>query len=77
MNFQDELNLEYKRLVTRRHFFKDCGIGIGAMALASLLDRDALAAAQGTNPLAPKQPHFPAKAKRVVINAQMDVLSEK
>ncbi len=66
MNHQDEIKLEGRKLVTRRHFFKDCGIGIGAMALASLLDRDALAAAQGTNPLAPKQPHFPAKAKRVI-----------
>ncbi|HMZ17848.1 MAG TPA: DUF1501 domain-containing protein, partial [Blastocatellia bacterium] len=66
MNYRNEIKIEGRKLVTRRHFFKDCGIGIGAMALASLLDRDLLAAPQGTNPLAPKAPHFPAKAKRVI-----------
>ena len=25
---------------TRRHFFRDCGVGLGSMALASLLERD-------------------------------------
>lgn len=43
---------------TRRHFFHDCGVGVGAMALASLLNRDATAAARPT--------HFPAKAKAVI-----------
>lgn len=68
MNFQDELNLEYKRLVTRRHFFKDCGIGLGSVALASLLDQTAFSqsGSPSKNPLAPKQPHFKAKAKRVI-----------
>ena len=54
---------------TRRHFFSDCGLGVGKMALAGLLARDALAA-EGpravTGPLAPKPPHFPAKAKAVI-----------
>ncbi len=49
---------------TRRHFFRDCGVGLGAMALGSLLNRDAAAAS--ANPLAPKPPHFPAKAKSVI-----------
>jgi uncharacterized protein (DUF1501 family) len=73
MNYQDEIRLEYKKLVTRRHFFKECGIGLGSIALASLLDSDSLAAPQQrstkpqvANPLAPKQPHFQAKAKRVI-----------
>jgi hypothetical protein len=48
-------------LRTRRHFFRECGIGIGAVALTSLLEREARA-----NPLAPKPPHFPAKAKAVI-----------
>ena len=30
---------------TRRHFFRDCGVGVGSMALASLLGRDAPGAA--------------------------------
>jgi hypothetical protein len=54
---------------TRRHFFSECGLGVGKMALAGLLARDAIAA-EGpravTGPLAPKPPHFPAKAKAVI-----------
>ena len=68
MNFQDEIKLEYKRLVTRRHFFKDCGVGLGSIALASLLKQSGFAESppQSKNPLAPKAPHFAAKAKRVI-----------
>ena len=43
---------------TRRHFFSRCGIGVGSMALSSLMARDAS--------LAPKKTHFPAKAKNVI-----------
>src|SRR4051794_37681085 len=50
---------------TRRHFFRDCGVGVGAMALGSLLSRDA-GAKERTDPLAPRKPHFPAKAKAVI-----------
>ena len=54
---------------TRRHFFSDCGLGVGKMALAGLLAREC-AAAEGpravTGPLAPKPPHFPATAKAVI-----------
>lgn len=68
MNVQEELDLEFKRLVTRRHFFKDCGIGLGSMALASLLNEKGFAqnSPQSKNPLAAKAPHFAAKAKRVI-----------
>lgn len=51
---------------TRRHFFRDCGVGVGAMALGSLLSRDARAAKERNDPLAPKKPHFDAKAKAVI-----------
>ena len=50
---------------TRRHFFKGCGVGLGAMAMASL-DNDKPVTAEVVNPLAPRQPHFAAKAKRVI-----------
>lgn len=50
--------------LTRRHFFRECGVGVGKIALASLLCRGALADA--SNPLAPRGPHYPAKAKRVI-----------
>ncbi len=53
--------------MTRRWFFKECGVGLGTMALAHLLNADrAIAAESGTNPLAPRGPQFTAKAKRVV-----------
>jgi hypothetical protein len=50
---------------TRRHFFERCGIGVGSIALHQLLAQSSDAAASG-NPLAPKAPHFPARAKRVI-----------
>jgi hypothetical protein len=54
-------------LRTRRHFFKDCAVGLGSMALASLFNGGRLSAApQFHNPLAPRQPHFAAKAKAVI-----------
>lgn len=56
--------------ITRRHFLKDCGIGLGKIALAGLLTdsfrRNAIAAPSAPNPLAPRAPHFPGKAKRVI-----------
>src|SRR5688500_5748196 len=56
--------------VTRRHFFQDCGVGLGKMALASLLagatGQKVWAAPQAVNPLAPKPPHFTPKAKAVI-----------
>ena len=66
MNFQDEILIEGKKLITRRHFFKNCGVGLGSVALTSLLNENLFAAQQSTNPLAPKRPHFPGKAKRVI-----------
>ena len=59
---------QYALHLTRRHFLRDCGVGLGKIAFAGLLS-DALggrALAAATNPLAPKQPHFSAKAKRVI-----------
>src|SRR5438132_12259386 len=69
MNKADHLFDEYRRHITRRWFFKQCGMGLGAIALRELLGSKAQAAipsAPSTNPLAPKLPHFAAKAKRVI-----------
>ncbi|MFN0053722.1 MAG: DUF1501 domain-containing protein [Planctomycetales bacterium] len=58
------------RQVTRRHFFQDCKLGLGALALGTLLgDRGNAAGATGdraANPFAPRDGHFPAKAKNVI-----------
>ncbi len=70
---------------TRRDFLRHAGGGLGSIALASLLARDGLAgpAPAGRNPLAPKPPHFEAKAKRVIFlfmvggTSQMDLFDPK
>ncbi len=51
--------------VTRRWFFEQCGVGLGAIALSDLLGAAAPPAAP-VDALAPKKPHFAPKAKRVV-----------
>lgn len=58
--------LEHLHGVTRRHFLRQSSVGIGTLALASLLGHDAATAAPVVNPLAPKKPPLPAKAKRVI-----------
>jgi hypothetical protein len=60
---------ENRPSIARRHFLRECGVGLGKMAFASLLTQafsPAARAAATVNPLAPKSPHFPAKAKRVI-----------
>src|SRR5262249_53081492 len=53
---------------TRRHFFRDCAVGLGSLGLASLLSGGKLHAGEKSalSPTAPKPPHFPAKAKSVI-----------
>ena len=57
---------------TRRHFFQDCGVGLGKIALGSLLAGSTLGSSsladeqKLTSPFAPKPTHFAAKAKRVI-----------
>jgi hypothetical protein len=53
------------RAITRRHFFRQSGFGIGGLALSSLLD-DKLFALQADGPLAPRLPHFAPKAKNII-----------
>ncbi len=65
------MNLKHEHVghLTRRHFFKESQAGLGAIALASLLAKDAPAANDATrvvDPLSPKKPPMLAKAKRVI-----------
>lgn len=61
------MQLEMAQATARRWFLKECGVGLGAMALHSLLGNSAVQAAPSlVNPLAPKSPHFAPKAKRVI-----------
>ena len=50
----------------RRWFFRDCGVGLGSLALAELLRGNARAAAPLADPLVPKVPHHAPRAKRVI-----------
>jgi len=51
--------------LNRRQFLSHMGTGLSGIALAWLLAEEARASTD-TSPLAPKAPHFPAKAKRIV-----------
>jgi hypothetical protein len=54
--------------ITRRHFFRENGLGVGAIALAALLnDRaDSSTELSAANPLRAKQPHFTPKIKNII-----------
>ena len=55
------MNSSHLHLRTRRHFFQDCGLGLGKVALASLLAGDLAGKALNKRPF-----DLPAKAKRVI-----------
>ncbi|MBI4584374.1 MAG: DUF1501 domain-containing protein [Planctomycetes bacterium] len=74
-NFDDALDFRhlYARTITRRHFLKNCQAGLGALALAALLEQEhavaetpAGARSPGDHPLAPRKPPLPARARRVI-----------
>jgi hypothetical protein len=69
MNCQDRFHRGSDPITTsRRWFLKDCGVGLGAMALGELMREGGHAAdlPATTDPMAPKSPHFAPKAKRVI-----------
>lgn len=54
---------------TRRRLLMNTGLGLGGVALSSILPGGGLLnayAVEAGDPLAPKQPHFPAKVKSVI-----------
>src|SRR3979490_1074531 len=72
-----ELRIEQLKAITRRHFFQRSATGIGGGALAALANEGLFAGgappsaaaaspALPANPLAPRPPHFAAKAKHVI-----------
>jgi hypothetical protein len=60
MTMQNELEQRLLTDVTRRHFFKQCGVGLGSVALAQLMGGQASAYAN------PNYLHVPARAKNVI-----------
>jgi hypothetical protein len=54
--------------VTRRQFFGRCAMGLGGIALASLMNGQKVFAESdaAANPMAPKKPHFAPRAKNII-----------
>ncbi|MGD9857728.1 MAG: DUF1501 domain-containing protein [Planctomycetaceae bacterium] len=74
--------------LTRRHFLSDCRVGIGRIALASLLADGLAQSAEAasldkSSPIVPRASHFTARAKRVIYlfmagaPSQLDLFDEK
>ena len=77
---------EFLRALTRRHFFKQSGFGVGAAALTGLLNSSLLGRdlkSDAVNPVTAKQPMFPAQAKSIIYlfmagaPSQVDLLDAK
>lgn len=70
MNFWDELMHEDLLHRTRRHFLRDCGLGLGALWLAQSTGRawgsSAPLVRNPAQPLSPMAAPLPARAKRVI-----------
>ncbi|MEM7012269.1 MAG: DUF1501 domain-containing protein [Verrucomicrobiota bacterium] len=72
---------------TRRHFFQNCGVGIGALALNQMLQQEAWAGYKPqidpANPMTERKPPLPAKAKNVIFlhmagaPSQLELFSDK
>src|SRR6266404_4364092 len=64
------MNPNFHNLLTRREMLTRCGMGFASLGLMNLLASSGNLSAQpryvNISPLAPKKPHFPGKAKRVI-----------
>jgi hypothetical protein len=59
--------LEQKLLATRRHLLGGMAGGIGALAMRELLGATAFTPPSPSDPMAPRLPPLPAKAKRMIV----------
>lgn len=73
MNIFDELRYRKLESQTRRHFIKQCSLGLGGLAFAAMTGCNPFSPSAGNkstisaaDPFAPKPPHFVPKAKRVI-----------
>jgi hypothetical protein len=67
MDLDQELDYERARSITRRHFLKDCQLGLGSLALSALVAGRAGAAPRAADhPLSPRPPHFKPRARQVI-----------
>jgi len=86
MSVDQEIYQEQILGMTRRHFFGQSGLSLGSIALANMLagrGKAQSAEALNQNPLAPKMPMIPAKAKHVIYlhmagsPSQLDLFDDK
>jgi hypothetical protein len=56
----------FRAALSRREFVLRAGVGFGSLALTALLADEAQATERRTDPMAPKPPMFPAKAKSII-----------
>jgi Protein of unknown function (DUF1501) len=79
----DRQDLERLQAITRRHFFRQAGFGIGTAALTSLLQRDLFAAETPQGRPGVRKVDFPPRAKNVIYlfmagaPSQVDLLDYK
>ncbi|MDB5173241.1 MAG: hypothetical protein JWN51_2014 [Phycisphaerales bacterium] len=70
MTRYEQLSHAHRTQINRRWFLKQCGVGLGAIALSELMgggpQRASAATGPALNPLAAKPPHFAPRAKRVI-----------
>jgi len=59
---EQELNNRYSKFLTRRHFLKTCGMGMGAMALGGL----GACSPEASSLVTMQGPHFAPKAKTII-----------
>ncbi len=77
MNWQDHCLLN----CTRRHFFRECGVGVGRVGLASLLSEAVWSAPNQA--MAPRRPHHQPRARSIIYlfmagaPSQIDLLDDK
>ncbi len=64
-NYNKLLSRNWSKPMTRRGLLRDGAMGFGALGLYGML-ADQARAEQSTNPLAPREPHFKPRAKKVV-----------
>jgi len=80
MPTQETINNQILQHTTRRHFFSQCRVGLGSLALAQMMNAESQGA---PTPLAVRNSHFPAKAKNVIYMfmaggpSQLDLFDEK
>lgn len=79
MTIEKEVQQLRASYLRRRWFLQECGIGLAGIAATSLVANErayALDSAPSKSPMAPKAPHFPAKAKRVIYMFQAGAPSQ-